>query len=65
MNHDVNRSMDALERAGCIERENFLPQFEYADCNIAFAPWTTEKGKPHEHSSWPGLAGNPHVHVGS
>jgi hypothetical protein len=28
MNHDVNRSMDALERAGRIESENFLPQFE-------------------------------------
>ncbi|HXM96267.1 MAG TPA: hypothetical protein VOA64_18760 [Candidatus Dormibacteraeota bacterium] len=31
MNHDVNRSMDALEGARRIEPENFLPQFEYAD----------------------------------
>ena len=31
MNHDVNRSMGALERARGIESENLLPQFEYAD----------------------------------
>jgi hypothetical protein len=31
MNHDVNRSMDALEGARRIESENLLPQLEYAD----------------------------------
>ena len=65
MNHDVNRSMDALERAGRIESKNLLPHLSMPICTIALAPWTTQKRIPHKHSSWPGLAGNPHLHVGS